>query len=248
MNASKKEPMVSTSTQVHTTKDYHLFKSIDGNRTKNLMHINRLKKSIESNYLFTIITVNEKYEIIDGQHRFDVIKELNLPLNYVICKGYGLHEVHVLNENSKTWSIDDYLDGYCKLGYKQYLKYAEFKNKYGFNHGECMMMLSDKSKSGGDLTKIFYRGEFEIKNYKESCDLAEKISMIGQYYSGYKRRSFVFAMLSLFKNEKFEFTELIQKLKLQQTALIDCVNAEQYLALIEEIYNYRRREKVNLRY
>jgi ParB-like chromosome segregation protein Spo0J len=26
------------------------------------------------NYLFTVIIVNEKYEIIDGQHRFDVIK------------------------------------------------------------------------------------------------------------------------------------------------------------------------------
>jgi hypothetical protein len=31
-------------------------------------------------------------------------------------------------------------------------------------------------------------------------------------------------------------------------SLVDCANTSQYVSLIEEIYNYRRREKVNLRY
>ena len=87
---------------VYTTNDYTLFTSIDGNRTKNKLHIKRLKQSIKENYLFTVIIVNENYEIIDGQHRFDVIKELNLPLYYIICEGYGLAEVHILNQISKT--------------------------------------------------------------------------------------------------------------------------------------------------
>ena len=95
-----KEPMVKDY-QVHTTEDYFMFKPIDGNRNKNLLHINRLKKSMAENYLFTVIIVNEKYEIIDGQHRFHVIEELKLPLNYIVCKGYALEEVHILNANSK---------------------------------------------------------------------------------------------------------------------------------------------------
>lgn len=87
MNNLKTEPMVKYSNQVHTTTDYFLFKTIEGNRNKNLMHINRLKKSMADNYLFTVIVVNENYEIIDGQHRFDVIKELKLPLHYIMCCG-----------------------------------------------------------------------------------------------------------------------------------------------------------------
>jgi len=55
-------------------------------------------------------------------------------------------------------------------------------------------------------------------------------------------------MLGLFKNKNFEFTELVQKLKTQPAAMVDCTNTQQYISLIEEIYNYRRREKVNLRY
>lgn len=249
MNIFETEPMVKDINQVHTTTDYFLFKSIEGNRNKNLLHINRLKKSMSENYLFTIIIVNEKYEIIDGQHRFDVIQELKLPLNYVVCKGYGLTEVHILNQNSKTWNADDYLDGYCRLKYPHYLKYAEFKEKYGFGHVECMTILSGyTSHRGGDRAKTFYEGAFKIKDYGKACEIAEKIEIIGQYYLGHKRRSFVFSMLGLFNSKNFEFTELIQKLKLQPTAMVDCTNVQQYIMLIEEIYNYRRREKVNLRY
>jgi hypothetical protein len=104
------------------------------------------------------------------------------------------------------------------------------------------------SNPGVDRTKIFYKGEFEIENYEEACEIADKIEAIGQFYLGYKRRCFVYAMLGLLKNKNFEFTEFVQKLKTQPTSMVDCTNTQQYVSLIEEIYNYRRREKVNLRY
>jgi hypothetical protein len=241
---ARNEPMLLSTKQVHTTTDYFLFKPINGNRNKNLLHINRLRESMSKHYLYTIITVNEFYEIIDGQHRFDVIKELSLPLHYVVCKGYRLKEVHILNQNSKTWNADDYLDGYCKLGYPDYLKYQEFKDQYDLGHNECMYLLTGAPKN----VHQFYEGTFKIKNYKEACALIEKIFLIAPYYDGYKRRSFINCMLQLFKNPNFEFTEFLQKLKAQPTAMADCSTQLQYLSLIEEIYNYRRREKVNLRY
>ena len=246
MNSFKTEPMVKHINQVHTTTDYFLFKPIEGNRNKNLLHINRLKKSMAETYLFTVIIVNEKYEIIDGQHRFDVIQELKLPLNYIVCNGYGLNEVHILNQNSKTWTSDDYLDGYCKLGYKDYLKYREFKELYGIGHYECMWLLNGSQLS--NPTQVFFTGDFKIKNYNEACKIIEKIMLVEPYYEEWKRRSFILAMLQLFKNPNFELTEFLQKLKLQPTALSNCSTTNQYVSLIEEIYNYRRREKVNLRY
>jgi hypothetical protein len=246
MNNLQNEPMVKHSNQVHTTTDYFLFKPIEGNRNKNLLHINRLKKSMAETYLFTVIIVNEKYEIIDGQHRFDVIQELKLPLNYIVCNGYGLNEVHILNQNSKTWTSDDYLDGYCKLGYEDYLKYKEFKELYGIGHYECMWLLNGSQLS--NPTQVFFTGDFKIKNYNEACKIIEKIMLVEPYYEEWKRRSFILAMLQLFKNPNFELTEFLQKLKLQPTALSNCSTTNQYVSLIEEIYNYRRREKVNIRY
>lgn len=225
MNSFKTEPMVKHSNQVHTTTDYFLFKPIEDNRNKNLLHINRLKKSMAETYLFTVIIVNEKYEIIDGQHRFDVIQELKLPLNYIVCKGYGLNEVHILNQNSKTWTSDDYLDGYCKLGYKDYLKYKEFKELYGIGHYECMWLLNGSQLS--NPTQVFFTGDFKIKNYNEACKIIEKIMLVEPYYEEWKRRSFILAMLQLFKNPNFELTEFLQKLKLQPTALSNCSTTNQ---------------------
>lgn len=241
-----KEPMVKISNQVHTTTDYFLFKPIDGNRELNLLHFKRLKKSIEENYLFTVIIVNEKKEIIDGQHRFQCCKELGLPINYIVCEGYGLNEVHVLNQNSKTWNADDYLDGYCKLGYPHYIEYAKFKAKFDFGHNECMLLLG--GEMGGQHVKEFYNGKFRIKDYNKALEIATKVSMIEPYYDGYKRKTFIRAMNKIFAKSNFDFTQLLQKLKIQPTALQDCTSVEQYILLIEEIYNYRSREKVSLRF
>ncbi len=233
-------------TTVHTTTDYTLFKPIEGNRNKNLLHLNRLKKSMADTYLFTVIIVNEKHEIIDGQHRFDVISELGLPLNYIVCKGYGLNEVHILNQNSKTWTSDDYMEGYCKLGYQDYIQYRTFKNTYGIGHYECMWLLNGVQLS--KPTEVFYQGLFKVNNYVEAESLIEKIMLVEPYYADWRRRSFILAMLQLLKNPNFEFTEFLQKLKLQPTAMVDCSTTNQYVSLIEEIYNYRRRDKINLRY
>lgn len=245
MSGTTTKPSIVTG-QVLTTTQYELFKSIDGNRNLNLLHYNRLLKSMEERCLFTVIIVNERKEIIDGQHRYEVLKTLKLPLNYIICKGYGLSEVHRFNTNSKTWTADDYLAGYCDMGYTDYLKYKAFKDLYRFGHRESMSMLAGNVMSKD--AKIFYEGKFKIKNYKAACDIADKIMMIQPYFEGYQKSSFVLAMISLFKNPNFEFTEFLQKLKLQPTALQPCANTEMYKTLIEEIYNYRRKNKINLRY
>ena len=238
--------MVLATHHVHTTTDYFLFKPLDGNRTKNLLHINRLKKSMSEQYLFTIIIVNENYEIIDGQHRFDVITELKLPLHYVVCNGYGLQEVHRLNQLSKNWNADDYLTGYCNLGYEDYLIYRDFKSKYKIGHNECITLLSGGHRFG--LNTHFNTGLFKIKSLQEVKKTIEKILLLEPHYDGYKRKAFIFAMHKLLQNPNFEFTEFIQKLKIQPTALQNCTDVAQYVALIEEIYNYKRRDKVNLRY
>ena len=244
---TKKEPM-GNPTQVHTTQNYSMFNPIDGNRNKNELHIKRLKKSMQENYLFTTITVNDKFQIIDGQHRFEAIKALNLPVNYVVCKGYGLKEVQILNQNSKNWTADDFMNGYCDLGKKDYKLYREFKEKYGFGHNECLGMLTGLTRSGSSHGFSFSKGTFKVTHYADACKKAEMLKQIEPFYSGWKRRVFIFAMLKMFKNPNFDFTEFLQKLKQQQTALVDCVDVQQYTSLIEDIYNYRRREKVNLRY
>jgi hypothetical protein len=249
MFQTQKVPM--NEIQVHTTKDYSLFKTLNGNRDVNHLHLSRLKESMSKNHLTTIIMVNEKFEIIDGQHRFFISQELKLPINYIISKNYGLAEVQILNANMKNWQTIDYVNGYCDLGYKDYIIYRDFVNEYGFQSQVAMLLLANEYMSGSNKenpASRFKEGKFKVKNLDKAKDMAEKILMIEPYYKGYFRRSFIIALVSMFKNENFEFTEFLAKLKQQPTVMQDCTSTTQYKVLIEEIYNYRRREKVNLRY
>jgi len=249
MNTNQNVPM--NDIQVHTTKDYSLFKTLNGNRDVNQLHLTRLKESMKKNHLTTIIMVNEKFEIIDGQHRFLISQELKLPINYIIQKNYGLNEVQILNANMKNWTIVDYVNGYCDLGFKDYEIYREFINEYSFTNQVALVLLSGEFICGTSEVSIstkFKEGKFKINDLNNSKKMADKIMMIEPYYKGFLRRSFIYALIGMFKNENFEFTECLAKLQQQPTTLQDCTNVSQYKSLIEEIYNYRRREKINLRF
>lgn len=250
--------------QVNSTNDYEKFSILDGNRKVNLSHLNRLKDSFKQNYLLSPIIVNEQFEIIDGQHRFLAAKDLQLPINYIKCEDYSLREVQILNTNSKNWNKEDYLKSYCDLGYPEYIKFREFMKKYPeFNISVCLMLvvdryvekkkqdksyISDTNKSGSYMIKYFENGSLKIKDYKLACDNANKILLIKPYYDGYYRLLFVSTMLTLFKNKNFLLSQFIQKLSYMPNALKHCPNAESYKLLIEEIYNYKSRDKVSLRY
>jgi hypothetical protein len=55
-------------------------------------------------------------------------------------------------------------------------------------------------------------------------------------------------MITLFLNKNFNFNQFISKLELQPTELKKQKTIEQYITLIENIYNYKSRNKVSLRY
>lgn len=237
---------------VHETTDYGLFKELEGNRVVNKLHLRRLKDSMAKNYLFTIITVNELMQIIDGQHRFNVCRELQLPIYYVKMNGYGLREVQILNANNKVWNSDDYLSGYCDLAkqhegsYEDYLIYKDFKDRYQFGHSECLLILTQHFDRRS--IQSFFNGDLKIDNYANGVLIAKKLEEIGKFYSGYKRKSFVRVIVNLLKNPNFVFSEFIHKVQLQPMALKDCTDVKMYRELIEEVYNYRRKEKINLRF
>lgn len=252
--------------QVNSTTDYSKFKTLNGNRQVNLLHIRRLRESFKKAYLLTPIVVNQDYEIIDGQHRFEAAKELQLPINFIICNNYSLKEVQLLNTNMKNWKKEDYLNAYCDLEHPAYLLFREFMNKFpdfGISSSEVILTenLSGTNFSGfnSDLKGIvnesgkfairqFQEGDLVIPDYDKSIESANKIMMIKPYYDGYNRSVFVRAMIGIFKIQDYSHSKFIKNLAANPTSLKHCANVTQYKLLIEDIFNYRSRVKVSLRF
>jgi hypothetical protein len=245
---------------VYETNDYSMFKTLEGNREINQLHIRRLVKSFGESYLFSPIIINEKYEVIDGQHRIQAAKELKLPFRVIICKGYGMHEIQRLNTNMKNWKREDYLDGYCDLKYPEYLKFRNFMRRFpefGIQVSELFLTQNITQKKDyslvvkrGDipLSRYFEEGKLQIPNYDKSCEIAEIVMLFKPFYDGFNRRLFVSAIVQFLEKPEFSYSELLSKLKYNPNSIQHCTTVTQYKLLIEDIYNYRRREKVNLRY
>jgi hypothetical protein len=227
--------------KVYKTNDLSIFKTIDGNRVPNLQHVKRLSDSIRIYGMkCNPILVNEQMEVIDGQHRLMAAKETKSFVYYIIVSGYNLEDVHTLNLNQKNWTKKDYI---------MIRTFSEKNDDFGLN--DCIAMCSNNSVNSGTTKngqKPFENGIWKCKSLDIAQDWANKIRMIKPYYLGYNRSNFIGTMTILFKNELFDFNEFMHKLRLQPTAMVDCANREQYRTLIEDIYNYKSRNKINLRY
>jgi hypothetical protein len=265
----QKAPMTNNSSQVqkvndvYKTSDLSIFKSIDGNRVPNPQHIKRLSDSIRVYGMkCNPILVNDKMQVIDGQHRLMAAKESKSFVYYIVIPGYNLEDVHTLNLNQKNWTKKDFMEGYANMGIESYIKlrlFAEKNDDYSFN--DCIVLCQNSgsgtsrtlavqtyaSKLGGNA-QIFEQGTWKVGDMNLAQEWANKIRMIQPYYISYNRSNFIGTMIVLFKNESFDFNEFMHKLRLQPTAMVDCANRDQYRTLIEDIYNYKSRNKVNLRY
>ena len=230
--------------QVKETKNYEMFSTIGGNRPKNQLHLSRLKKSMEEQLLISPIIVNEKYQVIDGQHRLKVSSELNLPERYIVCEGYGLTEVQRLNQNSKDWKMIDFISGYAELGNKEYQYLMKFHEDSGLTITTCVTLLSNSGSATNDIRN----GVWIAKHKKRANTIYEWLQIIRPYYTNIERKGFVMALMHMYKREEFNFSQFVSKVSIQPTALVDCVRTEEYITLIESLYNYKSRNKVNLRY
>ena len=233
---------------VYRTNDYSLFSKLDGNRDVNKAHLNRLKASIKEESLCVPIIVNEKYQIIDGQHRFSCWENLMLPVYYIVVEGYQLKEVQRLNTNTMNWKLMDYANSFCDLGNTHYCKYKEFKSKYNLGDYESIAMLQGNVRGSGKNFERFRNGSFQVNHWRKACKEAEQINKISEFYDGYKRRAFVFAMIHLLNHDNCDFSQLLRKIKLKRSEMFDCTNTEQYLILLQKIYNHGQSNKVNLIY
>jgi len=250
--------------RVYKANDLSIFNQIKGNRPPNPQHIRRLSDSIKTNGLLcNPILVNEDYEVIDGQHRLLAAKDAGSGIYYIILRGYALKEVHALNLNQKNWTKNDFMDGYAEMGVQSYIKLKEFMlNNDDFSITSAITMCSNTASNSNNNISSKYKKNGKIENLKEvfeegtwvgrdfvlADENANKLKMIKQYYDGYCRNSFVNVMLGLFARDDFNFIEFLGKLKIQPQKMQHCANVTQYRLLIEDIYNYRRRTKVNLRY
>ena len=167
---------------IQKTTRYEDFKTILGNRPIFKLAVDRLIKSIMRHDLSAQnpIMVNDKMEVIDGQHRLLALKALGLPVYYIVSHDANLAEVQLLNANVRAWMTVDYLNSYIAQGKPEYIKLKEFSDKHRLSIPTCMRILEDSWDTNVIIPK-FREGRFWIKDIDKADNLAGLVSEVRNY-------------------------------------------------------------------
>jgi len=230
--------------EVLKTHNYSIFKLLKGNRVIDLQHVNNIKKSMMQKFIINPIMVNENLEIIDGQHRFTALKELGLPIHYIIEQGGKLEDVQFLNSNTKNWTALDYIDSYCNLGNENYLKIKEFLTIFpDLSVSSCIDILTDYVNFG---RKSLRDGSLVVKNYENSLIFATQIIELKNYIDFYNHTNFIRAMITVVKIKGYNHNQMAEKIKLYRADFFRCSNISQYRNLLHKAYNKNIKDKNKL--
>jgi len=183
------------------TNDYGIFNLVPFNRAIGAKHVEALKRSINKwgtggrkIICVKLKLFDKKYllYIIDGQHFFQALTTLNLPIEYevneiITSKEQLVEYISDLNSSSKAWITADYVKAWSYFN-PSYLSLIELFNSYNITYVDlvsvCMNTGRTKAKSH------ILKGRFKITyvDYKTVLDYLDDIfGYISVSHRGLKR-------------------------------------------------------------
>ncbi len=238
-----------------STMNYDLFKKHPSNTPINDTIVNKLVDSIQQRNMLSLkpILVNEKMQVLDGQHRLEAAKKLNLPVYYIVEKEAQDMDMILLNANQRTWKLADYHNFFLTQGSPEYRKLDEFTKNHKMNLQEYMKLDNYGRKSVN--SNNFRHGKFVMPNETEQTGklkiwnfAKELIQFIGKRRSDIpqvlKSVNFQRALISFLKRDDISLEEVRSKVEMK----IDILGARSgmggYYQMFMEIYNFRRRDPI----
>lgn len=233
---------------MQSTKDYSIFREFSSNREVDKKHVNKLVQSIEKKNLLKVnpIVVDNSMRVIDGQHRLAAAQILNVEIFYVM-DDINRKDISLLNSNQKNWAAMDYINFYTIEKSPAFVKLSDLINHYPEMAISALLVLSS---SEGRRSLIQLKDGFldveDIDHAKEVCELCRLLNKTFQKDFVFDSR-FPLALSKALYAENFNLERLIAQIGNSPREFVPCHTKEQYLDMIEEIYNRSlSKNKINL--
>jgi hypothetical protein len=241
----------SSSVRIYWTTDYGRFKWKKGNRDLNERKINKIKKSVQNGldlFKYNPILVNEQMYIIDGQHRFTVCQQMKLNVYYVIVPDFSLRMIAEMNNNTTKWNSRDFLGCYMDVGIDDYTRLHEFVNDHHLTLSVAINLLhtGKVNGGGGHAGDAFKDGKFEVRFMGPATDLMKLSDDYADVTDCNRDRSFLQAMEILMASDTYRHEAVISKIRRHGLRIEKRSSYKDYLAAIEEAYNYHNQKRVTI--
>tara|TARA_R100001594_G_scaffold3376_1_gene12689 strand:- start:1636 stop:2424 length:789 start_codon:yes stop_codon:yes gene_type:complete len=237
---------------IFKTINYDKFLLIDSNRLIKPGKISRMKEVIERKDLtneneikVAISDDGNTLIVLEGQHRFITCMELSMPIYYRFSD-MEIDDIGTVNSVQDKWSLYDSLHHYCERGIQDYSILHGFQKQYHYPISTLIGVLAGRN----DKTMLdeFRRGEFKITQGLEVVhELLSKIQQFKQFNDKiYRHRTFLKVYMDLMTHPEFEHERMIQKVEQQPMRFVFCTKVNDYLRMIEDVYNWNNRKPIKL--
>jgi hypothetical protein len=243
--------------KVESTKNYEIFKYLEGNRTLNSNHLRKLKKSIEDNNHLNLhpIIVNQNFEVIDGQHRLQCAKDLGLDIYYI--KSDKVNDDHLIacNVNQKSFECDNYIDYFAiKEKRDEYIRLKSMMKTTTLKPKALLtLILGTVSTNILDFLKT---GKFKFpisENPEKTVDMFLEFLMYVKDKrinptSMFTNHNFTKSFRWLTRTSGFDLQVFYKKLDLRWFDLKPQRSAEDWYSLLISIYNFKNQNRIDDEY
>jgi ParB-like nuclease family protein len=221
--------------------EYDAFTLHPEQRSLQPAHTIKIMRSMKSRgFIATCpIVVNDRFEILDGQHRFQAAKNLGIPFFYVVNEAIDVQDVREMAKANAAWVLGDYVTSYIRQGNDNFIRLQKLKEQSGLSWGPFMVGAFPGYRHMSDDIRS---GKLVLTELKEAAiiDFISKFLMFRELFpKGWQHRGFVIACSQLFSHPQYNHKQMTARLEYQSTRLVRCPNSEAYLAMLSEIYNYR---------
>lgn len=186
---------------VYSTKDYNLFKILDGNRTVEKSRLNKIRDSIATHgYIHCPIVVNEKFEVIDGQGRLAALKDLGLPVEFNMFEGLTINDCIVLNTTGTPWTIMDYIESHADRGNRNYQFLLHLITKYkSISSITCINAITGVIGNNARVARSIKDGSFECsgEQYERADELLSYVMQFMKTINNFKKGASPYICMAL---------------------------------------------------
>lgn len=260
-------------TVVMLTSDYGMFKHINGNRDLLESNIQAIMNQLRERGQQQPIIINDRNEVIDGQHRLEACKRLKMPIQYIKRSGATLDDVISTNIVGKKWGVQDYINRFVAEGNENYVQlqnFLEHAKTLGFPAGTAiriargvvahnMYYMCDDGvvrRSAGSVYtgkkkyKKLYAvgddirlGKFKMRDVDDAHRRLEQVFMFKEF-SFYTKMSFVTAVMQCMRIDAMDFDRLLESARKYPRKWNNEASAENFIHMFEDVYNWRRKNKL----
>lgn len=237
-------------TRIERSCDYSIFKPHGEQQPMQTAHVKRLIASMKLHGFISANPIHvyndgDAYRVIDGHHRLRAAQALGIAIYYVVGHKEDADLIAVKNWAVRKWSGDAFIHMYASRGIESYVKLVSYV-KRGLPTKYAICLLSNETTASGNQNEAIRNGTFKIKVTKYAEAMIDVMDTLSGINPEVKSKHFISAMAVLMRINEFSIETLITKIQSSPRALEKCATREQMFRLIEEIYNFRSREKIPL--